>query len=144
MAKKNGGSRAAAERVPVRYRDASELSGSLAGLAKEVPLPMADAMRVALMRRTADAAAEAFEGERLKLNRVLVNGRKKDDDPFVREVAQLEASEALRKKGSETFDAGGRIAYATIKAAVGEKKPENLGNILAGLMPVLEGVPEEE
>lgn len=125
----------------VRYRDAAELSASLAGLAKEVKLPMAVALRVALMRRIADMAAEAFEGERTKRNRRLINQRQKGEDPGDRDARALDALEEMELEGKKTFEVKGAISWAVIQQAVGDEKPENLGNIIAGLMPVLDGVP---
>jgi len=126
----------------VRYRDAAELAAALAGLAKDVQLPMAIALRVALMRKAADVAAEAFEAERSKRNRALIAARKTGEDPATREQRAFAALEEMEEEGRKTFAVRGSISWDAVERAVGDEKLANLGNIIAGLLPVLDGVPD--
>ena len=133
----------------IEFRHASELSVCLGRLGEAVRLPMQVAMRTALMRRTADTAADTWARERQQSER--------DREAAVRageseRLGQLE--EELRQRGRETFQVDGTISYTAISDALDRDQeraeargeswapPEGLANILAGIRPVLVDLPE--
>jgi hypothetical protein len=124
--------------VKVRYRDAATVKAGLEGLAQEVPLPLPVAMRVARMIATLGEAGEAVEKERRKVAKQVKDKTMTNED----------ADEAFRKELDKSFDLRGHVPYSVIKEDAdrrnGEPPRPNMGNIIAAILPVLAGAPEDD
>lgn len=125
--------------TPVRYRDVIVIKSGLEALASEIRLPLPTATRVARMLQVLTEAQEAYENERRKVFR----------DVKEKRITAEEGDTQFRKEGDRKINLRGSVPYRVFQDEVtrrenaGEPAPENMGNIIAALLPVLTGLPEE-